>query len=166
MKSSSTQQPSPVLTSSNRGVATSNKSKQRIRRIVLWSGCLVLLAPVALMIISASHFRGVSGHPPESRIDSDKRVLMTILTQYFLLHREFPKGDTIAVFKALRGDGTKSNLLSGKQDHEFDLNGVSMDPWRTGYRLYFNGDEILIRSAGPNRTFDDLDASKSDDIIF
>jgi hypothetical protein len=40
-----------------------------------------------------------------------------------------------------------------------------VDPWGTALRVYFSDSGVLIRSAGPNRRFDDGTVLDSDDII-
>ncbi len=42
--------------------------------------------------------------------------------------------------------------------------GEIIDPWGTPFRIYFSGDGVLIRSAGPNKRFDDSSVPNPDDI--
>ena len=40
---------------------------------------------------------------------------------------------------------------------------VYVDPWGTPLKIYFGKNEVLIRSAGPNKTFEDTKAALTDD---
>ena len=43
--------------------------------------------------------------------------------------------------------------------------GDLLDQWGTPYKVYFSGDEILVRSAGPNKQFDNSGDKHFDDYI-
>jgi hypothetical protein len=42
--------------------------------------------------------------------------------------------------------------------------GEIVDPWGTPLQFYFSNNEVLIRSAGPNKAFEDSSVATSDDL--
>ena len=42
--------------------------------------------------------------------------------------------------------------------------GEIMDPWGTPLQFYFSHNEVLIRSAGPNKAFEDAAIPTADDL--
>ena len=48
---------------------------------------------------------------------------------------------------------------------ETNEKGEFVDPWKTPLRIYFSDTGVLIRSAGPNRRFDDSSVLEADDFI-
>jgi hypothetical protein len=43
--------------------------------------------------------------------------------------------------------------------------GEFIDPWGTALRIYFADNTVLVRSAGPNRRFDDSTVLEADDFF-
>jgi hypothetical protein len=43
--------------------------------------------------------------------------------------------------------------------------GEFIDPWGTALRIYFSDNGVLVRSAGPNRRFDDSTSIDCDDFF-
>ncbi len=85
--------------------------------------------------------------------------------QYQATHGAFPQGNNTAIFQALRGSNAVGTSFLEGGPRSFSSDGVLLDPWGTPYRIYFAGAEVLVRSAGKNRRFDDSWGSGSDDLI-
>ena len=70
----------------------------------------------------------------------------------------------VSITKALMGKNEKKVLILAIRQSDLNDRGEIVDPWDTPYRLYFSGDQVLIRSAGPNRVWEDDDKPESDDL--
>jgi hypothetical protein len=47
--------------------------------------------------------------------------------------------------------------------NEINEKGEFVDPWGTPMKIYFSDSGVLVRSAGPNRRFDDSNVQNADD---
>ena len=77
----------------------------------------------------------------------------------------YPLGGNSEVVKALQGHNAKNVIILVGRKNELNEKGEMLDPWGTPLRIYFSDSAVLIRSAGPNRRFDDSTAMDSDDFI-
>jgi type II secretory pathway pseudopilin PulG len=75
----------------------------------------------------------------------------------------YPAGNNAEVVKALKGNNAKGVIIVIGREKNINTKGELVDPWGTPFRFYFAGEGILIRSAGPNRRFDDSTVLNSDD---
>lgn len=75
----------------------------------------------------------------------------------------YPVGNNAEVVKALQGNNAKQVIIVIGRTKNINTKGELVDPWGTPFRIYFAGEGILIRSAGPNRRFDDSTVLNSDD---
>ena len=55
-------------------------------------------------------------------------------------------------------------ILVGRKT-EVNEKGEYVDPWGTPLRIYFSDNGVLVRSAGPNRRFDDSTSMEFDDFV-
>jgi hypothetical protein len=91
--------------------------------------------------------------------------LFTALQKYKERVGSYPVGSNLEICKALNGANNKGVIvLLGTKMHLNDK-GEFVDPWGTPLRIYFSENGILIRSAGPNRRFDDSSVMDCDDYI-
>jgi hypothetical protein len=77
----------------------------------------------------------------------------------------YPVGGNAEVAKALNGANSKSVIVLVGRKTELNEKGEFVDPWKTPLRIYFSDHGVLIRSAGPNRRFDDSTVIEADDVI-
>ena len=98
-------------------------------------------------------------------IDLETDQIRTALGSYEATFGGFPAGDSSAVFHALRGDNPGKIVFLQCRTESVSSDGVMLDPWGTPYKIYFSGKEPLIRSAGPNKQFDDSGRKQFDDYI-
>jgi lipid-A-disaccharide synthase-like uncharacterized protein len=94
---------------------------------------------------------------PEAAAISEMNLIATALRNHQTAFKILPSGDTPFVLQALGGDNP------GKQRFLEKADGV--DPWKHPYHIFVSGKSFLIRSAGPNGTFDDGDQDKRDDVL-
>ena len=79
----------------------------------------------------------------------------------------FPTGDPAQMLNALTGGGETGEriLVMTKVQGRQDSRGQLLDPWGTPVQIFFAGNTVLIRSAGPNRSFEDSTAPVGDDLF-
>lgn len=91
--------------------------------------------------------------------------LFTALQKFKERVGSYPVGGNIEIAKAMNGANSKNIIvLMGTKMHLNDK-GEFIDPWGSPLRIYFSDSGVLIRSAGPNRRFDDSTVMDSDDYI-
>ena len=91
--------------------------------------------------------------------------LFVALQKYKECVGTYPVGGNAEVAKALKGQNPKNVIILVGRKTELNDKGEFMDPWGTPIRIYFSDTGILIRSAGPNRRFDDSSSMEFDDLI-
>lgn len=77
----------------------------------------------------------------------------------------YPVGGNAQVAKALQGENAKNVIILVGRKTELNEKGEYVDPWGTPLRIYFSDVGVLIRSAGPNRRFDDSTVMEADDFL-
>jgi len=102
-----------------------------------------------------------------AQFNNDVEDLFTALQKYKERVGSYPAGGNLEVSKALQGANSKNVIVIVGSSRKNNLNdkGEIVDPWGTPLRIYFSDTGVLIRSAGPNRRFDDSTAIDSDDFI-
>jgi hypothetical protein len=93
--------------------------------------------------------------------------LFTALQKYKERVGTYPTGGNLEVSKALQGGNNKNVIVIVGSSRKNNVNdkGEFIDPWGTPLRIYFSDTGVLIRSAGPNRRFDDSTVMDADDFI-
>lgn len=100
-----------------------------------------------------------------AEFNDDVDNLFNALQKYKERVGTYPTGGNLEVSKALQGANPKNVIvIVGRKTHMNDK-GEFLDPWGTPLRIYFSDTGILIRSAGPNRRFDDSTVMDADDFI-
>ena len=94
--------------------------------------------------------------------DSDNLILG--LQQYREFVGTYPTGNNITIAKALLGRTEKKVLILAVRKSDMNDKGEILDPWSTPLRLYFSDNEVMIRSAGPNKVWEDSSAQTADDL--
>jgi hypothetical protein len=98
-----------------------------------------------------------------SKFNIDVENLFVGLQQFKEHVGSYPTGNNADILKALQGQNSKNLIVLVGRKSELNSKGEIVDPWGTPLRIYFSGTGILIRSAGPNRRFDDSTAAIGDD---
>jgi hypothetical protein len=99
------------------------------------------------------------------QFNQDVDDLFTALQKYKEKVGTFPIGGNAEVAKALQGGNPKSVIVIVGKKTNMNDRGEFVDPWGTPLRIYFSDTGVLIRSAGPNRRFDDSTVIDADDYI-
>lgn len=98
-----------------------------------------------------------------TKLNTDVENFFAGLQEYKEYVGSYPTGNNAQVVKALMGQNPKKLIILVGRKHELNEKGEFVDPWGTPLRIYFSGDGILVRSAGPNRRFDDSTVMENDD---
>jgi len=95
-------------------------------------------------------------------VDCDSLILG--LQQYREFVGTYPTGNNIAIVKALLGQSEKKVLIVAVRRTDLNDKGEIIDPWGTPLMFYFAHNEVMIRSAGPNRFWEDSSSPTPDDL--
>ncbi len=98
-----------------------------------------------------------------SRFNEDVENLFVGLQKYKEHVGSYPTGGNAEVAKALAGSNPRNVIVLVGRKTPMNEKGEFIDPWGTPLRIYFSDNGVLIRSAGPNRRFDDSSIMEADD---
>lgn len=99
-----------------------------------------------------------------AKFNSDCDNLIMGIQQYKEFVGSYPMGNNTAITKALLGQTEKKVLILAVRRSDLNDKGEIIDPWGTPLQFYFSSTEVLIRSAGPNKAFEDSAITTSDDL--
>lgn len=99
-----------------------------------------------------------------AKFNADCDNLIQGLQQYKEFVGTYPTGNNAAIAKALLGQTEKKVLILAVRRSDLNDKGEIVDPWRTPYQFYFSHNEVLIRSAGPNKAWEDSAIATADDL--
>jgi len=139
--------------------AKHSKWPKTARRFWPWFGLAVVVAVMFLPPLLTRHT--ICKGP--SLVDLEMSLVQSALLDYKAAFGAFPSGDGPAVFRALRGENPQKLVFLACRAVSAD--GGALDPWGTPYKLYFSGEDVLVRSAGPNKRFDSSADKGFDDRI-
>jgi len=100
-----------------------------------------------------------------AKFNEDVENLFIGLQKYKERVGSYPIGSNAQVAKALQGNNEKNVIILVGRKNEVNEKGEFVDPWGTPLRIYFSDTGVLVRSAGPNRRFDDSTVIEADDFI-
>jgi hypothetical protein len=100
-----------------------------------------------------------------AKFNADCDNLILGIQQYKEFVGTYPTGNNSAITKALLGQTEKKVLILAVRRSDINDKGEIVDPWGTPLQFYFSNTEVLIRSAGPNKAFEDSAVSTSDDLF-
>ena len=95
-------------------------------------------------------------------MDADNLILG--LQQYREFVGSYPSGNNAAITKALLGQTEKKVLILSVRRADLNDKGEIIDPWGTPLAFYFSHNEVMIRSAGPNKVWEDSSTATADDL--
>ena len=99
------------------------------------------------------------------KFNADCDNLILGIQQYKEFVGTYPTGNNTSITKALLGQTDKKVLILAVRRSDVNDKGEIVDPWGTPLQFYFSHNEVLIRSAGPNKAFEDSAISSSDDLF-
>jgi hypothetical protein len=98
-------------------------------------------------------------------LNEDVMNLFDALQKYKEHVGAYPTGGNVEVAKALKGQNPKNVIVLVGRKSQVNEKGEFVDPWNTPLIIYFSDKGIMVRSAGPNRRFDDSTVPECDDFF-
>ena len=123
---------------------------------------IVLSVGGVLSVATAWTLRRID--PKILKFNSDADNLILGLQQYREFVGSYPTGNNVTIAKALLGRSEKKVLILAVRKSDMNDKGEILDPWGTPLRFYFSDNEVMIRSAGPNRVWEDSNVQTADDL--
>jgi len=100
-----------------------------------------------------------------ARFLGDAENLIAGLQQYKEFTGAYPLGSNQDIAKALSGQTDKKVLILAVRKSDHNQKGEIVDPWGTPVQIYLSGNSVMIRSAGPNKAFEDSANPGADDLF-
>lgn len=133
-----------------------------MRRIVLVIGLITILVGCAWVVRAYTAFRVTAR---TQGLNDDVVTLFEALQKYKENVGSYPSGSNADIARALKGKNSKNIIILVGRKTDLNEKGEFVDPWKTPLRIYFSDNGILVRSAGPNRRFDDSTTMDCDDFF-
>jgi hypothetical protein len=102
--------------------------------------------------------------PKLAKFYADADNLILGIQQYREFVGSYPTGNNLTIAKALLGRSEKKVLILAVRKSDMNDKGEILDPWGTPLRFYFSDNEVMIRSAGPNKAWEDTNIPTADDL--
>jgi hypothetical protein len=133
-----------------------------MRKIVIGIGIFTIMVGV---LWAGRAWNTLRVNAKTAQFNDDVENLFTALQKYKERVGSYPMGGNLEVSKALQGGNSKNVIVIVGRKSDVNDKGEFIDPWGTPLRIYFSDTGVLIRSAGPNRRFDDSTVIDADDFI-
>jgi hypothetical protein len=102
--------------------------------------------------------------PKILKFNTDADNLILGLQQYREFVGSSPPGNNVTIAKALLGRSEKKVMILAVRKSDMNDKGEILDSWGTPLRFYFSDNEVMIRSAGPNKIWEDSNVQTADDL--
>jgi len=133
-----------------------------VKRIVAIIGLVAILAGAVYLVRLYSTW---SVNARTAKFNADVDNLFAGLQQYKENVGTYPVGSNSEIVKMLQGNNPKKLIILVSRKAELNEKGEILDPWGSPLRIYFSDAGVLVRSAGPNRRFDDSSIVNADDFF-
>ena len=101
---------------------------------------------------------------PVRQFNAEVDNLFEAFHQYKQHVGDYPRGNNADIARALlEGQNPKRIIILAVRKAGLNSKGEIIDPWGTPLKIYFANNEVLIRSAGANKTFEDTRLGPNDD---
>jgi len=126
-------------------------------------GIAAIVAALAAALVTGCGYVTAKSDPA-AQFNNNAENLILGLQQYKEFTGAYPVGNNVSITRAMQGKNDKKVLILSIRQTDLNDKGEIVDPWNTPFRFYFSGDEVLIRSAGPNRVWEDDVSPLADDL--
>ena len=131
-----------------------------MKKIVIGIGLITILVGV---VWAGNAWKSLRVNAKTASFNEDVENLFIALQKYKEQVGSYPIGGNLEVARALQGHNPKNVIVIVGRKNSTNEKGEFIDPWGTPLRIYFSDNGVLIRSAGPNRRFDDSTVMDADD---
>jgi len=131
-----------------------------MKKVLIGIGVLTIIAGI---IWASKAWTSLRANARTAKFNEDIENLFAGLQKYKERVGNYPVGSNGQVAKALQGENNKNVIILVGRKTELNEKGEYVDPWGTPLRIYFSDAGVMIRSAGPNRRFDDSTVMEADD---
>ncbi|MEY2408516.1 MAG: hypothetical protein QOF48_1186 [Verrucomicrobiota bacterium] len=133
-----------------------------MKKFIIVVGAISLLVVAGWLVHAFTTFRV---NARSTRLTQDVESLFDGLQKYKEHVGAYPVGSNSDVARALQGQNAKKVIILVGRKLEQNGKGEFVDPWGTPFRFYFSDNSVLLRSAGPNRRFEESTSMDFDDYI-
>jgi hypothetical protein len=123
---------------------------------------VVALVGTALWFVLTKQRQRLDPKITEFQTDADR--LIQGLQQYKEFFKRYPTGTSADISKALSGQAEGKVVIFATANAKKNDKGEIVDTWGTPIQFYFSHDAVMIRSAGPNKVWEDSRYPSSDDL--
>ena len=123
----------------------------------------IVLGVVGVLCVAAA-WAPHRGDAKIQKFNADADNLILGLQQYREFVGSYPTGNNLSIAKALLGRTEKKVLILTVRKSDMNDKGEILDAWGIPLRFYFSDNEVMIRSAGPNRVWEDSNVATADDL--
>jgi len=131
-----------------------------MKKVLIGIGVLTIVAGI---IWASKAWTTLRANARTAKFNEDIENLFAGLQKYKERVGNYPVGSNAQVAKALQGENNKNVIILVGRKTELNEKGEYVDPWGSPLRIYFSDAGVMIRSAGPNRRFDDSTVMEADD---
>ena len=107
---------------------------------------------------------GMRTDPKAAEFNDQCDKLIQGLQQYKEFFKRYTNGTTAEISKALSGQAEGGVMIMATKNSQKNDKGEIVDPWGTTIQFFFSHNAVLIRSAGPNKSFEDSRTATCDDL--
>ena len=133
-----------------------------MKKIMIAIGMVTIMVGIAWAGRAWSTFQA---NAKTAKFNDDVENLFIGLQKFKEHVGSYPTGSNGEIAKALMGHNAKNVIILVGRKNEVNEKGEFVDPWGTALRIYFSDAAVLVRSAGPNRRFDDSTVMEADDFM-
>jgi hypothetical protein len=125
---------------------------------------ILIVVLVGCVLLVAKGWTLKRPDPMLTKFNADAESLILGIQQYKEFTGGYPTGNNIQITKALLGRTDKKVMILSVRSANINDKGEIMDPWGTPLQFYFSHNEVMIRSAGPNKAWEDSATPTADDL--
>ena len=130
---------------------------------------LIAVIVVVLIVFGGGYFyvknkSYVTLDPKIIEFQADANRLIQGLQQYKAFFKHYPTGSPAEISAALSGQAEGKVVIFATANSKKNDKGEIVDTWGTPIQFYFSHDSVMIRSAGPNKVWEDSRHPVSDDL--
>lgn len=125
---------------------------------------ILVVVAVGCVLLVAKGWTIKRTDPKMAKFQADSESLILGIQQYKEFTGTYPTGNNAQISKALLGRTDRKVMILSVRHADVNDKGELLDPWGTPLQFYFSHNEVMIRSAGPNKAWEDSAVPTADDL--